>query len=58
MGQPIRTIRKRGAINREINESINDIMAIIMANRAAKLVEEQSLEVTMAQIEETAMNYK
>jgi hypothetical protein len=36
MAETIRTVRKQGAKNREINESLKEVMQMIKANREKK----------------------
>ena len=42
MGEVVRNLRKQGAKNREINDSVKEAMALILKNREIKKQEEQA----------------
>ena len=44
MGESVRTLRKQGAKNKEINESLKDVMKLIEENRKKKLQETQPIQ--------------
>jgi hypothetical protein len=48
MAQPIRTLQKRGARNRIINDSVDEVMATILRNRSARREEERLARIESA----------